>query len=349
MMRLPPFQYHRPRTEDEAVALVADAPDAMFVAGGTDLYPNMKRRTQVPKTVIGLSGVESLRGVRGTPEGGLRIGAMTTLTDLTSSEAIRAAHPAVGAAASLISTPPLRNMGTIGGNLLLDTRCNYYNQSYPWRKSINFCMKKDGDVCWVAPSSPRCWAAQSADQVPLLCAMGARVRLVSTAGGERVIDVADLYQDDGIAYTKKRPDELLTEVLLPPVNGWRATYFKVRRRGSFDFPVLGVGAAVWFDGDVVTDARIVLGAVGSHPVHAEGVAEVLRGQPLTEERLREAATIAAKPARPLDNTDYHMSWRKKVTRTFVERALRNIARNIPGASSDSYSDYTASGQTLPMV
>ena len=183
MMRLPPFEYHRPRTEEEAVELITDAPEAMFVAGGTDLYPNMKRRTQVPKTVIGLSGVGALRGVRGTPEGGLRVGAMTTLTELSQAATIRAAHPAVGATASLISTPALRNMGTLGGNLLLDTRCNYYNQSYPWRKSINFCMKKDGDTCWVAPGSPRCWAAQSADQVPLLCAMGARVRLVSKTTG----------------------------------------------------------------------------------------------------------------------------------------------------------------------
>ena len=146
-------------------------------------------------------------------------------------------------AAELISTPLLRNMGSIGGNLLLDTRCNYYDQNYEWRKGINFCMKKDGEICWVAPSSPRCWAVQSSDSAPVMVAIGAKVKLISSSG-ERLLPAADLYNDDGIRYLNKRPDELLTEIHLPPTNGWRATYWKLRRRGSFDFPVLGVATCL---------------------------------------------------------------------------------------------------------
>ena len=142
--------------------MMADGgPDAMFVAGGTDLYPNMKRRQQTPKTVIGLAQIEELRTMKGDPKKDMVLGASLTLTEVTDDSRIQSAYPAVAKAAELISTPLLRNMGSIGGNLLLDTRCNYYDQNYEWRKAIHFCMKKDGDICWVAPSSPRCWAVQS--------------------------------------------------------------------------------------------------------------------------------------------------------------------------------------------
>src|SRR2546430_10502047 len=155
-------------------------------------------------------------------------------------------YPVIASAARTISTPILRNMGTIGGNLLLDTRCNYYDQNYEWRKAINFCLKKDGDVCWVAPGSSKCWAVQSSDLVPVMVAIGAKFRLASTLG-ERMIDAAAFYHDDGIDYLKKRPDELLVEIHLPPLNGWRASYHKLRRRGAFDFPVLGVAAWLQVD------------------------------------------------------------------------------------------------------
>ena len=157
-------------------------------------------------------------------------------------------YQAVALAASLISNPQIRNMGTIGGNLLVDTRCNYYNMPFWWRKSISFCMKKDGDVCWVAPGGHRCWAISSSDLAPVAIALGAQVRLVS-ASGERVIPARDLYRDDGSAYLSKRPDELLVEMIVPPIDGLRTTYWKLRRRGAIDFPILGVAAAVRLDPD----------------------------------------------------------------------------------------------------
>ena len=215
MMRLPSFNYAMPRTIEDAVKIMADAgPDAVFVAGGTDLYPNMKRRQQTPRTVISVARVAALREISGDGEAGLRIGAGVRLSEICRNQLLRTLYPAVANTAGLIATPLLRNMGTVGGNLLLDTRCNYYDQNYEWRKGINFCLKKDGDVCWVAPGSSKCWAVQSSDLAPLMVALGAKLKLVS-AEGERFVEAADFYQDDGIKYLRKRSDELLTEIQLP--------------------------------------------------------------------------------------------------------------------------------------
>ena len=306
--------------------MIADSgPEGMFVAGGTDLYPNMKRRQQTPKIVIGLEQLERLRAIKGTAKKGLVLGAGLTLTEVASNKAVRKNHPAVGNAAELISTPLLRNMGTLGGNLLLDTRCNYYDQNYEWRKAIHFCMKKDGEICWVAPSSARCWAVQSSDCAPVMVAIGARLKFVSSQG-ERLIAASELYHDDGIRHLNKRPDELLTEIHLPATNGWRATYWKLRRRGSFDFPVLGVAACLGFAADkTVAHASIVLGGVGSAPLRAANSEKAIIGRKLTEETIAEAAAAAYPVAKPLDNTDYAMAWRKEMARHYVAGALRELA------------------------
>ena len=325
MMRLPAFEFHAPASAAEAIAAKAAAPpDSMYVAGGTDLYPNMKRRHQEPAALVSLHRVGELKGIEERADGGLSIGATTSLTDVRIHPTVRSAYPALAEACRLISTPILQNMGTLGGNLLLDTRCNYYDQNYDWRKSIEFCMKKDGAICWVAPSSPRCWAVQSADSVPLLVAMGADVDLLGP-GGERRVPVSALYRDDGILYLAKQRDELLTRVHLPAPNGWRALYRKVRRRGAFDFPVLGVGAWVRFAPDgVVEDARVVLGGVGSAPEAIAGAAEALIGGRLDDESIRAAAQAAWKAGRPLDNTDFTISWRKEMIRPTVARALGDL-------------------------
>ena len=324
MMRLPKFEYHVPRTLAEAVKIMGDAgPAGQFVAGGTDLYPNMKRRQQMPKTVISVMRLSELNQITGDGPGGLRIGASVTLTEICENPVINRDYPVVAKAARTISTPILRNMGTIGGNLLLDTRCNYYDQNYEWRKGINFCLKKDGDICWVAPGSTKCWAVQSSDLVPVMVAIGAKLRFVSTLG-ERLIDAAGLYNDDGIEYLRKRPDELLLDIQLPPTNGWRASYQKLRRRGAFDFPVLGVAAWVKNDGHVVTDAKVVLGAIAPSPIEIKEAAAALQGQPLDEDRIQAAAEAAYVKARPLDNTDFVYQWRKQMARQYTLRALRDL-------------------------
>ena len=308
---------------------MADAgPEAQFVAGGTDLYPNMKRRQQTPRTVISVMRLPELNRITGDGSQGMVIGASVLLSDIVEHPTIKRDYPVIANAARQISTPILRNMGTIGGNLMMDTRCNYYDQNYEWRKAINFCLKKDGDVCWVAPGSSKCWAVQSADLVPVMVAIGAKIRLASTLG-ERVVDAAGLYNDDGIDWLNKRPDELLLEVQLPPASGWRASYQKLRRRGAFDFPVLGVAAWIDLDsGGTVRDARLVLGAVAPSPVQVKEAEEALIGQQLDEGPIQAAAEACYIKARPLDNTDFVMNWRKQMTRQYALRALNDVRSQL---------------------
>jgi 4-hydroxybenzoyl-CoA reductase subunit beta len=332
MMRLPPFSYLAPVSVGDAVKLMADhGPEAMLVAGGTDLYPNMKRRQFEPRVLVGLRGIRDLAGVRRPTDAGLAIGAGTTLTTVSRHPAVRGCYAALATAAGAVSTPQLRNMGTLGGNVCVDTRCNYYNQSYQWRKAVNFCMKKDGEICLVAPGSPRCWAVSSSDTAPVLWSLGASVRLAGPAG-ERVIPISALYQDDGIQYLTKQPGEIVTEIVLPPADSVRSVYRKLRRRGSFDFPVLGVAAALRMDGERVAEARIVLGAVASLPREAPEAARLLVGERLTAEVIDRAADAAYRPAKPLDNTDLTHPYRKKMTRVYVARALRSLA-GLPEAAS----------------
>lgn len=330
MMRLPKFSYRVAQTIGEAARMMGDAgPEGQYVAGGTDLYPNMKRRQQTPRTIISVGRIPELRHVEGDGREGLRIGAGVSLTDIIEHPVINREYPSVVEAARLISTPTLRNMGTIGGNLLLDTRCNYYDQNYEWRKGINFCLKKDGDICWVAPGSSKCWAVQSADLVPLMVALGARLRLVSTVG-DRMVSAKGFYNDDGIAYLHKRPEELLTEIHLPPVNGWRAIYKKLRRRGAFDFPVLGVAARLDFEPDgTVKNAKVIMGGIAPAPLEVEAAGIALSGGALDDERIRAAAEACYLRARPLDNTDHLMNYRKQMARPFTIRALEELRSSIP--------------------
>jgi 4-hydroxybenzoyl-CoA reductase subunit beta len=317
MLRLPSFTYRQPKSLSEALRMKADAgPDGMFVAGGTDLYPNMKRRHQEPKTVISLMGIPEL----GKMESG-NVGTCVTLTALSNVPSFQ--RSAIATAARLVSTPLLRNMGTLGGNLCLDTRCNYYNQSYEWRKAIDFCMKKDGAICWVAPSSPRCWAVNSSDIAPVMVAIGAEYLLVGPKG-DRVVPAGRFYHNDGINYLTKQPDEILAEVRLPAPDGWDAVYHKLRRRGSFDFPVLGVAAWIKWNGKKVGDARIVLGGVASWPQEIPEAAAALQGAALSDDVISAAAEAAYRPSKPMDNTDFDLSWRKQMTRVYVTRALEEL-------------------------
>ncbi len=324
MMRLPLFAFRAPTTLAEAARILHDeGPNAMPLAGGTDLLPNMKRRQQVPHTLLSLSKIDALYAIQ-LSESGARLGACLTLSDVASDSRFRNGAIALAQAASQVATPQIRNMATLGGNLCLDTRCNYYDQTYEWRKAINFCMKKDGVTCWVAPSSRKCVAVSSTDTAPALMALGARVRLVSHLG-EREIPLADLYNNNGMLYLNRKPDEILAEVLLDPLHDWRSTYWKLRRRGSFDFPVLSVAAAARFSANgVIEEARMVIGSVASRPLVAAEAARLLVGRSLTSETIAEISALVARVAKPLDNTDFDMTWRKKVTAEFVTYALREL-------------------------
>jgi 4-hydroxybenzoyl-CoA reductase subunit beta len=324
MMRLPLFEYRAPRTVAEAADMLSgEGTNAMLLAGGTDLLPNMKRRQQTPHTLIGLRHVAGLGEIKWDGDV-LRIGAGRQISELVNDARLPETCGALWQAASQIATPQIRNMATLGGNLCLDTRCNYYDQSYEWRKAIDFCMKKDGDICWVATSSPKCVAVSSTDTAPALMALGARVRLVSNAE-EREITLSDFYNNDGINYLRRRPDEILAEIMVDLPGGWKSTYWKLRRRGAFDFPVLSVAAAVKLStGGVVENARIVLGSVASRPLVTENAAGLLIGHKMTRENIAEAAASAGRMAKPLDNTDFDLTWRKRVTQELVSCALREL-------------------------
>jgi 4-hydroxybenzoyl-CoA reductase subunit beta len=323
MLRLPQFHYLAPQSLDEAARMLAEhGPQALVVAGGTDLFPNMKRRQQEPSVVIGLRSVSSVRGIEPT-NGQLRIGAMASLHEVATHPLVRQRYPALATAAGLVSTPHLRRMGTLGGNLCLDTRCTYYDQNYHWRKSIDFCMKKDGAICWVAPNSPRCWAVSSSDTAPVAVALRAQLKLISSSG-ERSVEAGEFFRDDGILYLTRRPDEIVSSIEFPALDGWQMTYAKLRRRGSFDFPILGVAAAVKLNDGVIEEARLVLGAVGSSPVDQSNLAQPLVGTRPTAEAIQAVAAAAYKGAHPLDNTDLNYAWRKKMARVYVERALSRV-------------------------
>jgi len=324
MMRLPLFEFRAPQTVAEAVRILdGEGPQAMPLAGGTDLLPNMKRRQQVPRTLMSLQRLQELHHLE-FRDSGSRLGACVTLSEIAAERRFRNGMTALAQAASFVATPQIRNMATLGGNLCLDTRCNYYDQNYEWRKSIGFCLKKDGDICWVAPGSAKCMAVSSTDTAPALMALGARVRLVSRSG-EREVPLSELYQNDGIRYITRQPGELLTEVLLDSCDGWKSTYWKLRRRGSFDFPVLSLAAAARLsDQGIVVDARIVVGSVACLPLVATEASRSLVGRPLDQESIAQAAALGARIAKPLDNTDFDMTWRKRVTAEFVTYALREL-------------------------
>ena len=326
MLRLPPIDLRTPATVQEAAQLIATG-DVRIVAGGTDLWPNMKRRHQKAETVVSLMSIPGLDNIDSN-KADIRIGATATLASIIRDDKIRERFPAFARALASISSPPLRNMGTIGGNLCVDTRCNYYNQTEEWRRSIDYCLKEDGEICWVATKSPRCWAHTASDSAPMLCALDAKVKLVS-ASGERELPLKDIFVDDGIDYLAKKSDEILTEVTVPgssDATHCRSAFWKLRRRGSIDFATLSVAAAVWTDDhDVVTQASMYLGAVGSAPMAVLEIESVLVGNKITEESIAKIAHAAHKIAQPMDNTDFAASWRGKMTVQYVSAALREIA------------------------
>lgn len=347
MMRLPRFRYVAPTGVAEAAVMLRDAgPEASLLAGGTDLFPNMKRRQQTPSTVIALRRIAALHEQTGGEASGISIGALTRLSTIEADPRLLRAWPALARAAGLVATPPLRNMGTLGGNLCLDTRCSYYDQSLEWRAAIGYCMKKTGDVCWVAPGSKRCWAVSSSDTAPVLCALGAEVSLVS-ADGERRIGVSELFADDGIRHLARRPDEILTAIHVPPpAHGERSVYVKLRRRGSFDFPVLGVAVRARFaTGGAVESASIFLGGTGSRPIEARAAATALVGRVLDEDAIREIAGQIAHVAKPMQNTDFTLSWRKSVANAYAARALRALI--TPSGMIDGAIDETADEEPEP--
>ncbi|MXX36442.1 MAG: hypothetical protein F4Z50_17065, partial [Gemmatimonadetes bacterium] len=366
----PPFQYHRPRTVEEAVSLLhGHGPDAMPIAGGTDLMPNMKHRLFTPTHIVSLNGIASMRGIevvgdRGTTGGGnassgspasgdgtsahtLRIGALETLHDISANRLVRRHFTGLATAAGLVAGPQLRNMGTIGGNVCLDTRCTYYNQTEFWRGALGYCLKKDGDVCHVTKVGRKCVAAHSADTPPNLIAFGATFTLAGPTG-TRELAAGDFFITDGIWNTRRASDEILTEIRIPlmgPVsNGWRgapasdrlgpngdglhrrSTYRKLRQRNSIDFPLLSVAVVGDFRQDgTVAGLTGVVSALGARPRVLAGWDEIAMGEQLGPEVIEALADRARAQCRPLDNIIVDAEWRRAMVPVQVRRALGELA------------------------
>jgi 4-hydroxybenzoyl-CoA reductase subunit beta len=326
MLRLPEFNYIQPRSLKQATRALAElGADAMLVAGGTDVYPKMKRGQFTPRHLVSLRNLRELKGIRQSKDG-LWIGAGESLTAVSAHPLIVKHFPALSHAAESVSTPQLRNMGTIGGNVLVDTRCNYYDQTFFWRQAVGFCMKKDGDICLVAPGSTKCLAIASSDTAPVLVSLGAEAILVNKQE-ERRIKLEDLYRDDGIDYAAKAKDEVLKGLLIPRDSlGRRNAYLKLRRRGSFDFPILGVAATMDMNeqGECRT-ASVVLTAVASAPKVVPEASTLLDSKKVTRELIDAVADAAAKISHPLDNADLDYWYRKRMAKVYTQRALAQVA------------------------
>jgi 4-hydroxybenzoyl-CoA reductase subunit beta len=338
-MRLPKFEYRAARSVDEALDWMSQyapavdkdpAARAMLMAGGTDVLPNMKHKVFTPEVVIGLRTIGALQGIDYDADRGLRIGAGVRLRELATSPIVFAHYPALSEAAASVSTPQLRQMGTIGGNVCLDTRCNYYNQSEFWREAREFCLKRGSDVCRVAPNGTGCYAVSSCDTAPALIALGATARIASP-DGDRIVPVYRLYQDDGIRPVQLHRGEVLTDFYLPAMpDDWRSTYAKYRVRGAFDFPIASVAAAARFDGDLCVEVKLVLQGVATAPLPLLDVEDRLRGQRWTPELIEAAASLAYQSAHPMDNTSGTIALRRRAVRSYTEKALNKLRSGEEG-------------------
>jgi 4-hydroxybenzoyl-CoA reductase subunit beta len=324
VLRLHEFRYLTPRTLAEALdALGEHAGEAMPIAGGTDLVPNMKHRLFTPRRLVALKGLPELKGIE-ERDGWLRIGAAETLAAVSRSPLVRRHAPSVARAAGLVAGPQLRNVGTIGGNLALDTRCTYYNQTWFWRSALGFCLKKDGDTCHVTKVGRKCVAAHSADTPPALMTLGAVAELAGPAG-QRELPVADFFVADGIWNTVRQPDELVLAVRVPIRADTRAAFRKVRQRGAIDFPLLNVAvAADMAGGDEVRELRIVVSALGSRPRFVSGLDGLAAGRRLDAEVVEAVAQRAFQQSQPLTNIIVDTEWRRAMVPVEVRRALAEL-------------------------
>ncbi|MEO7329259.1 MAG: FAD binding domain-containing protein [Minicystis sp.] len=327
MLPLPIFDFHKPRTVAETLSLLLQLGDkAKIIAGGTDLLPNMKQGLFEPEHVISIQGVDELRGVRlgRSAEGAetLTIGAGTRLFEIAESLVAQRIAPALAQAAGQVGGPHHRAMGTLGGNICLDTRCRYYNQTYFWRKSLGFCLKKDGTVCHVVKGGAKCVAAASNDTAPALIALDATIGLLGPQG-KRSVAARDFYTADGIKNTVLEPGELVIEAVVPVVAHRTSAFEKLRKRGAIDFPLLSVAARVDHDGAAraqIAAMDVVVTALGARPRRIRAAAKV--GPGASRDRLAETLAQAAyAECKPLTNLDEEAEWRREMVPVLVKKAV----------------------------
>jgi 4-hydroxybenzoyl-CoA reductase subunit beta len=321
-LSLPAFKFLRPRTVEEAVGhLAKHGSDLHILAGGTDLLPSMKQRLFTPAYLMDIRGLEGLNGIHVRPGVGVEIGALTPLSVIEDSELIRRDYRVLHEAAMTVASPILRNMGTLGGNICLDTRCVWYNQSLQWRRSCGFCIKKDGDLCHVAPGGKKCWAAFSADTPPALLCLDAELEIAGPKGFRRV-PIRDFYTNIGDARIKLVHNEMVTRVILPEASsGWKGSYLKLRIRGSIDYPLAGVAVAVKQNGGPIEAARVAVTAVNPAPLLVPAAEHALVGKHIDEHVAAVVGELAAKTAKPLTTSGLTPEYRREVVKVYAKRAV----------------------------
>lgn len=325
-MSLPQFKLLRPRTLDDARSLLAKHSNARIVAGGTDLIPSMRQKLFEPLYVLDIRRIAELKGIR-QQGSGVEIGALTSLTTIEHSDLLRRRYPVLTEAAATVASPLLRNMGTIGGNICLDTRCLWYNQSLTWRKGCGFCIKKDGDLCHVAPGGSKCWAAFSGDTPPALLCLNAEIEIANADGLKRM-PIRDFYTNDGVAYRNLQPNELVTRVFLPESSAdYRGVYRKLRVRGSIDYPLAGIAVVMKRSNGHIADARVAVTAVNPAPLLVKGASELLAGKVVDEALAEAVGNLAGKTAKPLTTSALTPEYRREMIRVFTKRAVLAAATN----------------------
>ena len=327
-MSLPEFKLLRPRSVDEAIGHLARyGGNLRVLAGGTDLIPSMRQKLFEPEFVLDLRSVGEMRGIRPHPDGGVEIGALTTLRVIERSPLLRQHFSVLSEAAATVASPVLRNMGTIGGNICLDTRCLWYNQSLTWRKGCGFCIKKDGDLCHVAPGGTKCWAAFSGDTPPALLCLNAEIEIAGTAGKRRIA-LSDFYTGLGDTFRRLQSNELVTRVFLPAsAADYSGVYRKLRVRGSIDYPLAGVAVVMKRSNGHIADARVGITAVNPSPLLVKGVGELLAGRAVDETLAEAIGDLVAKTSKPLTTSALTPEYRREMIRVFTKRAVLAAAAN----------------------
>jgi 4-hydroxybenzoyl-CoA reductase subunit beta len=320
MMTLPAVEVLRPGSVAEAVEALREHPGARVLAGGTDIVPNLKYGMYDTQHLVALRGLsKELRYLRESPDE-LRLGALCTIDELAANEVVRARLPALAEACGQIAGPQLRRMGTLGGNLCLDTRCVYINQSYFWRSALGFCLKKDGTACHVVKRGLRCVAAASNDTAPVLLTLEAAVRLVSPRG-ERTLALRDFYRSDGTHNTVLEPDELLVEVRVPAsAFAKRQAFGKLRTRASIDFPAMNLAVALEVSQGALKSVSLCVSAIAARPAMIRNLDD-LAGRPADARLAKELGLRAQKQCKPLTNIGVDPEWRRDILPVLVRRTV----------------------------
>jgi len=326
-MRLPDFQYVEPRSIEEACLFLKEhGQEARIMGGGTDLLPSMKQRIFQPKYLVYLGSIRNIDRMEFDEGKGLSIGSMVKLRSIETDSLILEKYPVIGKAASAVGSAQIREMGTVGGNLSLDTRCYYYNQSEFWRKCRSTCIKMGGETCNAIGGGTKCFSVFSSDLAPVMMLLGAKIKLCS-AWGERILPLSDFYTGNGAKPLSMKPEEVLVSVEIPAIAKQAlCTYLKYQIRNSIDFPLASVAAMIVTDGmqEICREAKVVISAIGTKPEEVKSIPELLEGRRLEKSLIEEASDLSFRMAKPIANVASSPSYRRRVIKVFVQAALSEL-------------------------